>query len=311
MEVTAVVTPEATSVEMAEATSATTAETTAAATEQASPTTGLFQSLAMALSQEPSLTETVEASTTVAPSNTARPTATDTAAPTATDTATPGPTDTVSPTPTDTPIPIATYTMTFTPLPATEVVTEAIIVAPETTVTTAPPTATDTRAPEIASVPTGPAPLPGTIASGGGRLPIEAIVGGLGLFIVIGYAGLYWRGILQTERYTRGFIVKRCPVCREGRLEIETRYERSLGIPRARRTVRCTNCRSVLRETGNHQWRYAIDPFVSPALYARYNGRIVDDETLKKLTKEAPLASQPPRPRDVPKPPTFVDDDRE
>lgn len=201
-----------------------------------------------------------------------------------------------------------TATLTPTEAPAE---TAALVAAQTEPASPLPPTATATSA-EVASVPTGPAPIPGLpTAPGSRRFPLEAVVGGLGLFLVIGYAGLYWRGILQTERYSKGFVVKRCPVCREGRLEIETRYDRSLGIPRARRTVRCTNCHSVLRESGNRQWRYAIDPFVSPALYARYNGRIIDDDALKKLMKQAPPASQPPRPRDAPKPPTFVDDDRE
>ncbi len=309
--VTAEVTIEAAAVVTAEETSAATAEATAVASEQAQPTTDLIQSLALALSQEPiATTGTADVTAAVTSSATVHPTLTNTT--TEAPSATLRPTRTARPPSTETPIPTATDTPTLTEAAATTLEATAVIAAPEATATNAPPTATETRAPEVASVPTGPAPLPGLpTASGSPRFPLEALVGGLGLFLVIGYAGLYWRGILQTERYAKGFVVKRCPVCREGRLEIETRYERSLGIPRARRTVRCTNCRSVLRETGNHQWRYAIDPFVSPALYARFNGRIVDDDTLKKLMKEAPPASQPPRPRDAPRPPTFVDDDRE
>jgi hypothetical protein len=64
---------------------------------------------------------------------------------------------------------------------------------------------------------------------------------------------------------------------------VETKQDRLLGIPRPRRTVRCTECRSVLREVGNRRWRYAVDPMENPALYKHYNGREIDDATLVEI----------------------------
>ena len=98
---------------------------------------------------------------------------------------------------------------------------------------------------------------------------------------------------------------RKCPVCGRGHLQVETRTERLVGIPRPRSTVRCTECRSLLRQVGNRTWRYAVDPFESPALYARYNGRSIDEETLKALR----TTPSTPEVRPPTKPPTFVDDE--
>ncbi len=116
-------------------------------------------------------------------------------------------------------------------------------------------------------------------------LPIEAILAGGALGIIILYVLLYLRGQAAVDRYTNGFVVDTCPVCRKGHLEVETRIVRWMGIPRPRRTVRCDNCRSLLRETGNHRWRYAVDKLANLAMYDRYNGLEVDERTLQKLAE--------------------------
>lgn len=144
---------------------------------------------------------------------------------------------------------------------------------------------------------------PETVAPPTGNLPLEAIVGGAGLLAVVGYAGLYWLGLRGMERYAGGFVVRRCPVCQRGDLHVETRHERFLGIPRGRRIVRCTECRSVLREVGYRRWRYAVDPMENPVLYREYNGRELEEKTLVQLAHQ-PVST--PRPTT---PPTFVDDE--
>jgi hypothetical protein len=126
--------------------------------------------------------------------------------------------------------------------------------------------------------------------------------------VVLGYVGLYMRGIAAAERYSGGFVVERCPVCRRGRLTVESRVDRVIGIPRIRRTVRCSECRSVLRETGTRRWRYAVDRIENEAVFDRYNGREIDDAALKSLA-EQPLVPGAPHPRPPVMPPSFVDED--
>ena len=80
-----------------------------------------------------------------------------------------------------------------------------------------------------------------------------------------------------------------------------------LGIPRPRAIVRCDNCRSVLREVGNHRWRYAVDRAANPTLYSQFNGRVVTEETLKTLEEPTRHAKRRRCARRTP--PTFVDDE--
>jgi hypothetical protein len=129
------------------------------------------------------------------------------------------------------------------------------------------------------------------------------------MVMVFGYVSLYWRGLLAAERYAKGFVVDYCPVCMRGSLVVESRDERVFGIPNARRTVQCTVCRSVLRETGHRRWRYAVDPIENPPLYERFNGREIDEELLRVLARELAVPSEPPAPRPPATPPAFVDDE--
>jgi hypothetical protein len=167
-----------------------------------------------------------------------------------------------------------------------------------------------------------PSPTPGTSATsvptlveatapdGDGTLPIELWVGLAGIAVVLGYGALYWRGLATTERYKSGFIIRRCPVCNHGDLIVETRRERVMGVPSARHTVGCTNCRSLLREAGTRRWRYAVDPMDNPPLYRALNGKILSEDELKALGSQT-RADEPVQPKIPPRPPRFLDDDEQ
>jgi len=177
-------------------------------------------------------------------------------------------------------------------------------------------TATESSAPtEVAIIPTRSGLETTTPAepgeTSGPRVPVELIAGITGLALVGAYAGLYWRGLQATDRYKNGFVVDTCPVCQQGHLVVVSRNERFLGIPRPRRTVHCTNCRSVLREAGERRWRYAVDRLDNPALYNRLNGKILDESTLLSLESEPQDAMVDPTPRPPAEPPAFVDDEEQ
>jgi hypothetical protein len=127
------------------------------------------------------------------------------------------------------------------------------------------------------------------------------------LALVLIYVAFYWRGLSAADRYEAGFVIETCPVCKQGHLTVESRQGRVLGIPRPRTTVRCDNCRSLLREVGSHRWRYAIDRAANPTLYTQFNGKVVDETTLEALERQAPPA--PPVVHPPAKPPTFIDDE--
>ncbi len=224
--------------------------------------------------------------------------------PTATDTATSTPSETPTATDTSTPVPEPTETPTATE-PPTEVVIVEVSPEPntETPEPTQPPTATDvpteTPSPEVTeaavvplvqetpatSEPTSSPSTPedASAATPGTTLSPEMIIAGSVLIVVLAYSGLYWRGMRSVERYNRGFVIEHCPVCLRGDLVVETKTDRQMGIPVARRTVRCTECRSVLREMRPHHWRYAVDPIENPRMYERFNAREITDNELQQL----------------------------
>jgi hypothetical protein len=215
--------------------------------------------------------------------------------------------------------PISTPSTTPSATPTSESTTELTpeAVATETEEATTEATIEPTAAVEATASPTQAAVvLPGATPiapdtgtpDGGGRLPIELLVGGLLLGLVLIYVILYWRGAAAAERYVNGFIIERCPVCGRGDLHVETRQDRVLGIPRARHTVRCSNCRSTLRDVGGGRWRYAIDRAANASLYNQWNGKVIDEPTLKSLQSRTDVGRQP-RVRPPTTPPTFIDDD--
>lgn len=118
--------------------------------------------------------------------------------------------------------------------------------------------------------------------------------------LVLIYGVLFFRGAVAVDRYKDGFPVKTCPICGRGELTVETRVDRLLGIPRVKRIVRCSDCRSVLREVGLRRWRYAVDRLESPALYQRYNNRTIDESALASIDRNAG--------RNVGDQPAFTDD---
>jgi hypothetical protein len=109
---------------------------------------------------------------------------------------------------------------------------------------------------------------------------------GLGVMGVGGlvYGGLMKRGQDAHKRYTRGFVIDRCPVCGQGKLRMEVVARRRLGIPVVtRRAVHCDVCHSVLREVAPRRWKYRISAQANPALHARFNEKVLDEGTLKML----------------------------
>ena len=243
---------------------------------------------------EPASTATEEPTATDTPSpepsatNTTAPTETDTAEPTETETTLPtdtatGPTATVTlaPIPTDTAAPAHTESTTATP--------DVTSVAAVITVTPAPTT----------NIPAVTPPSDGPATSG---ISPELIAAGALILLILGYIALYLRGAATASQYANGFVIDKCPVCGKGHLTVESRTERSLGIPNTKHVVRCDNCRSVIRESGGGRWRYAVDRAANPAMYDRLNNREIREDTLKRL-----LDSPEARPNHVN--PEIVDDE--
>lgn len=121
-------------------------------------------------------------------------------------------------------------------------------------------------------------------------VPVELIISGILLTIGLIYGFLYWRGQMAADRYDAGFVIDRCPVC-GGELHVTINQKRIFGIARVRTTVRCQNCRSLLREVATRRWRYAVDHSYSLTLFHRFNGKVIDEATLIALGEDAP----PPR----------------
>jgi len=207
--------------------------------------------------------------------------------------------------PTSTQIPSLTSTLTATLIPATATLQPATAtsvpdtVVPTSTVTDIPATvvsatsqssATSTQATGSVVSAAAPTLVPEVSQPfSGGGLPAEAIIAGIALLGILIYGFFYWRGLSTAERYANGFVIDTCPVCGRGHLIVETRQERLFGVPRVRHSVRCSECRSVLREVGEQQWRYAVDPIENPVLYEQYNGKIISDDTLVTLaTRKQP-----------------------
>ncbi len=262
-------------------------------------------------------TSTEAALVVVVPTDTSIPAPTETPSSTLTPTETASVTITPSSTLTKTLLPSSTPSETSIPPSATAVTsptTEAQVVPSASVITTAAssetPAAVKTASGAVVgSVTATPVVTIESVTPQSG-LPLEAILGGIVVLLVLLYVALYWRGALAVDRYAGGFVVEHCPVCQRGHLTVETRQERLLGIPRPRRTVRCDECRSVLRETTPRHWRYAVDPIENPDLYRRYNGQELDEQALVDLANQPAQGKRNPSPRKPAAPPDFVDDDQ-
>ncbi len=275
---------------------------TATRTAARTPTEAPSETSTRTPSPAPTRTRTNTATATSTLTDTPSPTQTETA--TATDTATRTATRTSSPTASASPTATATSTRTASPSPTPS----SSPTATSTATTTSTATPSPTQSPVPAAAATGAPPTATQAAAPAApRIPPEAVVGGALLVLVLAYVALYWRALVAADRFADGFIAENCPVCKQGHLHVEMRRDRLLGIARPRAIVRCDNCRSVLREVGNHRWRYAIDRTANPQLYNRLNGKVVSDELLRTLAGQTP--AQPPSVHPPRKPPTFLDDE--
>jgi hypothetical protein len=244
-------------------------------------------------SQTPTHTPSPTSTSTPSSTPTHTPSPTNTSTPSSTPSHTPSPTNTS--TPTHTPSPTNTSTPTHTPSPtnsSTPSQTPTIVVQ-----------AADTNAPTPTQLSVNDVPdVSPSATNETANLPIEAIVAGIVSAVILLYVALYWNGITSVERYKDGFVIKDCPVCNSGQLQVETKQYRIFGIPRGKHTVRCDNCRSVLRATGKQRWRYAVDRMENSDLYDRYNNKhIMTSEIANLLTKKRSKSTH----TTVPK---FVDD---
>lgn len=169
--------------------------------------------------------------------------------------------------------------MTGTPT-ATMTATEALIVVPTAT-------ATLTSSAAVAPVVTQRSSSDNGDGEDDEGMPLFLLIfGGTVTVLIGGYAVVYALSAAAIERYAEGFVIRKCPACEVGNLEVEERIHRVLGIPRVRRTVRCDNCRSVLRQVSKGQWRYAVDPAANPDLYRTMNGRVLREPQIMKLSPE-------------------------
>lgn len=191
-------------------------------------------------------------------------------------TATPRPTDSpaltpISPalvSPSETPTSVPSATPTFTPS-----ATIRAMVTPATSTSTSGDTSGDDANSD--SVPSS------SISPGSGLA-----IGGVGMLLLGFYGWRFVRGTRNLRRYSDGFVVDWCPVCRTGRLHLDEHVNRVLGVPRVHRTVRCNECRSVLREMRPGEWRYAVDPVADEAFAAEHNGNLFYDAGLIELVSQ-------------------------
>lgn len=261
--------------------------------------------LPTATRQPPSATASHTSTATATPAGTPTSTLTNTA--TSTATATPSPSATAAATVSMTP----TQTLTLT-ASATVEATSTATASPTSTLThtsvppTQPPTSTATATPSATPLAVAAAgesggdavpavvedePAKGDDGDGGLSL-IGIVLGSVLALAVLGYLGVYVLQAANVARYREGFVLAVCPVCENGELYVEDRRYRVLGIPRVRRTVRCDVCRSVLRQVGPQQWRYAVDGAENAELYDAYNGQVLTEDELLDISPEfrdAPL----------------------
>jgi len=195
-----------------------------------------------------------------------------------------------------------------TPEPATEEIPQEEAETPgetEAAAVPAQPTEISTPAPSDGS-PTLPdaSNLPSAINSTTLTI-IGALIGSLAL---LGLILLYFqrRGEAKRElqRYEAGFPLEICSVCQVGKLTLEEKVKGAFGIPQVTRSVRCSNCRSLLREVEPGFWRYNIDPYVNPNLAYKYNTQQFSDAGLLELVEEAyqyqPVVEEEPEEQVVP-----------
>lgn len=195
--------------------------------------------------------------------------------------------------------PTLTPTATITSVPTTIPETDVVAQGEEEAENTPEPTEEVIAAAPVPSVTPGadndalsPAPVPveGSAVSLDPRFLTYAALG-LGAVTIAILSVLYGQrrsgGRRELARYADGFPIENCPVCREGVLELDEKVNGALGIISVSRSVRCNNCRSLLREIDPGVWRYNIDPYVNPQLAYKYNTQRFTDADLLMLVQEA------------------------
>jgi hypothetical protein len=176
----------------------------------------------------------------------------------------------------------------LSPPPASETPTPSATVRAVPTLTHTPTVAALVAGSGEETVPSPVASLPVSAGGSGGGAALWLVRVG-GLAIVAGLLSLYiWRysaGVRDARRFQGGFMVSRCPACRQGNLSLDEYVTRAFGIPRVRRAVRCDTCRSVLREVKRDLWRYTVDPAVDEAFAQEYNGQLLDEQELVRIVR--------------------------
>lgn len=308
---TPTITPSYTETETVNNTAVALIVTTAIPTQTDTPTLTSTSTATATSSNTPTATVTPSPTATTTPSET--PTATATLTETAT--VTPSETPTSTTTPSLTPTHTVTASVTFTEEPTTSIPTEVSTNTPaptsspvadlteESTMAAAVAQADQPTPTRLSEVQITEVPPPDDGSPSDNHVQIEAIIGIVIFILVLIYVALYWNGLSSADRYVDGFVIDDCPVCRAGKLHVESRQERFLGIPAAKHTVRCDNCRSILREVGNRRWRYAVDRMENPELFERYNTREIMTGELATLLVQKQVASTSQTL------PEFVDDD--
>lgn len=296
-------TPTATSTATSTLTETPTAVATATptATLTATPTSAPTETPTKTPTSAPTETATVTFTATATEMPTSAPTDTPTVTPTATATATsthtatatrmPSPTPTLTSTatwtpvpPSNTPVPTMTWTPTLspsaTPSPVSENTLTPLAVAGGATGGTGDDPGGEAGGPSPVVEVTSP-------DKGASGVPIGYLLGGAALILAgVVYVGAYVVQAANVARYQEGFILSTCPVCETGKLSVEDRRYRVLGIPRVRRTVRCDTCRSVLRQVSPQRWRYAVDGNANPVLYDEANGHVLTESQLLEISPE-------------------------
>ena len=263
--------------------------------ENLTPTLTFTPTATATSTHTPTATATSTHTPTATATSTYTPTLTHTLTATSTSTQTVAPTKTATLIPTTTISPTYTPTVTTTPSPTHTLTRVASITASPT------PTATLVAVLESASRGSTPSPVasptatpPPSVIDIVSAPPLELPqisperwIGGTVVLFGLVYATVYGLGLASVDRYRKGFVATQCPVCHDGELQLESKEQPILGIPRVRRTVKCTECRSVLREVGTRRWRYAVDRLSNSSLFDYLNGKVLDDLAIQRLSHHA------------------------
>ncbi len=103
------------------------------------------------------------------------------------------------------------------------------------------------------------------------------------------YAGWVIRGLIDKNRFSEGFHDGICPICGKGDLTLEETQRSTLGIIQMKRTVRCSECHSIIRQVRPRVWRYSVDPFMNESLAKKISSDLISDDDLQGIFNDAAL----------------------